>query len=74
MFDTEPNKATDSRQIIRHHRDAAQAKWERLTVADYIGISTTAELIAAVATRYSLPLSQAKLDVEDWLDRVGSQD
>jgi hypothetical protein len=45
---------------------AAQAKWERLTPADYDEIRTVPELIAKVAERYSLPHEQAKNDVEMW--------
>jgi hypothetical protein len=44
----------------------AQAKWGRLTVADYEQITTIPELITAVARRYSLPHDQARRDVERW--------
>jgi hypothetical protein len=44
----------------------AQAKWDRLTVADYAEIRTIPQLIARLQQRYSLPHEQAKRDVEIW--------
>jgi hypothetical protein len=44
----------------------AQAKWERLSRADYEEIRTIPDLIAKVAEHYSLPHEQAKNDVEIW--------
>ena len=49
----------------------AQAKWDRLTVADYAAIRTVDALIAAVEIHYSLPHDQATRDVEFWLRDVG---
>ena len=71
MFDTELARATGGHQIVRHHVHAAQARWERLTAADYTRIATTADLIATVVKRYSLPPDQAKQDVERWLRDIG---
>lgn len=51
--------------------NAAQAKWDRLTVADYAAITTVSALIAAVEDHYSLPHDQATRDVEFWLRDVG---
>jgi hypothetical protein len=45
---------------------SAQAKWERLTAADYAEIKTLADLVAALSERYSLPHAQAQRDVEAW--------
>ena len=53
--------------------NAAQAKWDRLTVADYAAIRTVDALIAAVEIHYSLPHDQARRDVEFWLRDVGLQ-
>ncbi|MCT8970544.1 hypothetical protein [Microbaculum marinisediminis] len=77
MFnDTEPvrttARTTSSRQIIRHHIAAAQARWERLTTADYARIATTADLITTVGSRYNLPPDQAKRDVDLWLKDIES--
>jgi hypothetical protein len=71
MFDTDLTPPTDGHQIVRHHLNGAQAKWERLTVSDYVRIATVADLIAAVAKRYSLTPALAKQDVEGWLRDVG---
>ncbi|MFL5173959.1 MAG: hypothetical protein ACJ8CX_25360 [Microvirga sp.] len=48
------------------HMSAAQAKWERLTPADFNGIRTKRDLIARVEERYGLPHEQAAADVEIW--------
>jgi hypothetical protein len=53
--------------------NAAQAKWDRLTAADYAAIRTVGALIAAVENHYSLPHDQATRDVEFWLRDVGLQ-
>jgi len=45
---------------------AAQAKWDRLSTSDYDEVRNISALIAKVAERYSLPLEQAKRDVETW--------
>jgi len=71
MFAAEPPRTTGSREIVRHHLRDAQAKWERLTVSDYARIVTTADLIAAVGSRYSLSADEAKLDVDNWLSDIG---
>lgn len=57
---------------IARHLGAAQAKWDRLTAADYAGIRSVGALIAAVAAHYSLPHHEAKADVELWLRDVGA--
>jgi hypothetical protein len=57
--------------LTAHHLNAAQAKWDRLTLADYTEIKTVGALIAAVEGHYSLPHAQAKRDVELWIRDVG---
>jgi hypothetical protein len=44
----------------------AQARWGRLTAADYLEVETIAQLVAKVAERYALPHAQAQRDVEIW--------
>jgi hypothetical protein len=45
---------------------SAQARWERLTAADYAEIKTLADLVTILSERYSLPHAQAQRDVEMW--------
>jgi len=48
------------------HRQAARAKWDRLTEADLNGVRTKRDLIARIEERYRLPHEQASADVEIW--------
>jgi hypothetical protein len=66
MFDMGLHQDDDILAIKTRHLSSAQAKWERLTHADYSRIGTIAELIAAVRCRYSLSLADARRDVEIW--------
>lgn len=59
--------------VKAHHLSQAQAKWDRLSAADYAGITSVGALITAVADRYSLTYDQAKDDVELWLRDVGER-
>ena len=72
MIDLGMPQTAGSLHIGTRHLSAAQAKWERLTASDYAGITSVAELIAAVEALYSLPHDQAKVDVELWLRDVGA--
>jgi len=71
MFDGELYSATGGHQIVRHHLQAAQAKWGRLTAADYTKIATIADLIKSVGDRYSIPAEEARQDVDLWLADIG---
>jgi hypothetical protein len=61
-----PGHGSDNASFNIARLKTAQAKWERLTAADYLEVRTIAELIAKVAERYDLPHAQAKRDVEIW--------
>ena len=62
---------TGGLDIVTHRLSDAQAKWDRLTAADYGRVKTVRDLVAAVRERYSLPHEQARRDVEIWLRDVG---
>lgn len=64
---------TGGLDIVTHRLHDAQAKWDRLTPADYRNVKTARDLVAAVKDRYSLPHEQARRDVESWMQEVGLQ-
>ena len=62
----QPTPAETDAPITGVRLRAAQAKWDRLSTSDYDEVRNISALIAKVAERYSLPLEQAKRDVETW--------
>ena len=71
MFDMGLHQDDDIVAIKTRHLSSAQAKWDRLTQADFARIGTVAQLIATVGSRYSLSDATAKRDVEIWAYGVG---
>lgn len=71
MFDIRLTGTPSFREIMTYYLNPAQAKWDRLTAADYAGMQSRSDLIDAVEERYSLPRAQAERDVEYWLRDIG---
>ncbi len=71
MLDTGMTQTRAAIDIRSRHLADAQAKWDRLTAADYAKIDSIDALVAAVEEHYSLTHEEAKADVDLWLRDVG---
>lgn len=66
MFDLQHYQARDGPGLTLQALPTMQARWDRFTMVEMIGIRTTSELIEKVEENYSLSHEQAIRDVEFW--------
>jgi len=66
MFDLQHYQAHDGPGLTLYALPMLQARWDRFTVIEMIGIRTQSELIGKVQENYSLSHEQATREVEFW--------
>ncbi len=66
MFDLQHDQARDGPGLTLHALPMMQARWERFTMVEMMGIRTTSETIETVEANYGLSHEQATRDVEFW--------
>jgi len=66
LFDLQHYQAHDGPGLTLHALPMLQARWDRFTAIEMIGIRTQSELIGKVEEGYSLSHEQATRDVEFW--------
>jgi hypothetical protein len=66
MFDLQHDQARDGPGLTLHALPMMQARWERFTIVELMGIRTMSELIERVEESYSLSHEQATREAEFW--------
>jgi len=66
MFDLQHYRTHDGPGLALHALSMMQARWNRFTAIEVMGIRTASELIEKVDESYSLSHEQATRDVEFW--------
>lgn len=66
MFDIHGGQDDSVLFIKARHMQAAQAKWDRLSVEDLLQIRDQDQLVDRVSALYDLPREQARDDVVIW--------
>jgi hypothetical protein len=66
MFGLQHDQVPNGPGLALHALPMMQARWNRFTIIETMGIRTTSELIEKVEESYSLSHEQATRDVEFW--------
>jgi hypothetical protein len=66
MFDLQHYRTSGGPRLTLHALPLMQARWDRVTAIEVMGIRTPSELIGKVEESYSLSHEQVTRDVEFW--------